>query len=223
MGSKDDGSDSLAVQVAPASHWPSMRAIILVASAEKKGVSSTSGMQQTVATSDLFQHRASTVVPKRMKEMKEAIATKDFEAFATLTMRDSNGFHATCADTLPPIFYMNDTSKAAVRVVEGLNRAAGRTIAAYTFDAGPNAVVYYLEEDEKSVAGALKAVLDDKEGWEQEKGVAIEATAVDGLDEVAIKGLKEGISRIILTGVGEGPVKVEEHLVDETGNAKYLE
>jgi diphosphomevalonate decarboxylase len=26
-------------------------------------------------------------------------------------MADSNQFHATCLDTLPPIFYLNDTSR----------------------------------------------------------------------------------------------------------------
>lgn len=38
-GEQEDGSDSLAYEVAPASHWPDMRACILVASAEKKDVS----------------------------------------------------------------------------------------------------------------------------------------------------------------------------------------
>jgi len=73
QGTAADGSDSLAVEVAPASHWPEMRAAILVVSAAKKGVSSTSGMQATVATSALFSHRAEVVVPKRMEAMKKAI------------------------------------------------------------------------------------------------------------------------------------------------------
>lgn len=73
MGEQEDGSDSLAYEVAPASHWPDMRACILVASADKKDVSSTAGMQATVATSALFQERANNVVPKRMKAMEKAI------------------------------------------------------------------------------------------------------------------------------------------------------
>ena len=31
------------------------------------------------------------------------------------------------------------------------------------------------------------------------------------------EGLREGVSRVIMTGVGEGPVSVEEHLIDERG------
>ena len=42
------GSDSYAVEVAPASHWPDMKAVTPVVSAVKKVVSSTAGMQATV-------------------------------------------------------------------------------------------------------------------------------------------------------------------------------
>ncbi|KAK4992423.1 diphosphomevalonate decarboxylase [Elasticomyces elasticus] len=213
-GEKDDGSDSVAYEVAPASHWPDMRALILVASAEKKDVSSTSGMQTTVKTSSLFPARAEQVVPKRMKEMEKAIREKDFETFGRITMAESNSFHATCLDTSPPIFYMNDTSRAAIRVVESLNQAAGKVVAAYTFDAGPNAVIYYLAENEAEAAGTFKCILGKKEGWEGQKGKAV--TAKKALNEgvkVAAETLMGGISRVILTAVGNGPMRSEEHLV----------
>ncbi|KAI6382242.1 hypothetical protein MCOR25_000830 [Pyricularia grisea] len=209
-GTAADGSDSLAEQVAPASHWPEMRAIVLVASAMKKGVSSTSGMQQTVATSSLFKQRIAEVVPANMKTMEEAIQNRDFAAFAEVTMRDSNSFHATCADTYPPIFYMNDTSRAAIRAVEAINAAAGRTIAAYTFDAGPNAVVYFLEQDAKVVVGSFAKIVGDVDGWKDgAKDFAAEGVAID---EAVAGLLKNGISRVIMTSVGEGPVKSDQHL-----------
>lgn len=217
MGTASDGSDSVAVEVAPASHWPEMRAIILVASAEKKDVSSTSGMQATVKTSTLFKERIATTVPKRMQEMKKAIADKNFAAFAELTTMDSNSFHATCLDTNPPIFYMNDTSRAAVRMVEKINESAGNTVAAYTFDAGPNAVVYYEAKDESFILGAFKAVLGSKQGWESKRGQSVTAKALSDGSDVAGERLNEGISRVILTTVGEGPIKTEESLIDENG------
>ncbi|EGO55801.1 diphosphomevalonate decarboxylase [Neurospora tetrasperma FGSC 2508] len=215
MGEAADGSDSMADQVAEASHWPEMRALILVASAAKKGVSSTSGMQQTVATSGLFKERITSVVPKNMEIMEKAIAERDFAAFAEVTMRDSNSFHATCADTYPPIFYMNDVSRAAIRAVEAINAAAGRSVAAYTFDAGPNAVIYYLEQDTEAVVGNLYSVLSEVDGWK--------ASAVEGLkanvsfDESVADLLKNGVSRVIMTSVGEGPVATQEYLVAEDG------
>ncbi|KAI1337580.1 diphosphomevalonate decarboxylase [Xylariaceae sp. FL0016] len=209
-GTQADGLDSKAVQVAPASHWPEMRALVLVVSAAKKGVSSTSGMQQTVATSDLFQGRVSTVVPKHMDQMEAAIAARDFSSFAEVSMKDSNSFHSCCSDTYPPIYYMNDVSRAAVRAVEAINAAAGKTIAAYTFDAGPNAVIYYLEENSAAVVGTFYSLLSGTDGWKDE-AKAYTSSSVQ-LDEAVSSIVKGGVSRIIMTGVGEGPTKTEQHL-----------
>ncbi|KAH8906688.1 diphosphomevalonate decarboxylase [Coniochaeta sp. PMI_546] len=214
-GERQDGLDSIADQVAEASHWPEMRAVVLVASAEKKGVSSTSGMQQTVATSGLFRERVATVVPEHMARMEKAIKDRNFEEFAEITMRDSNSFHATCADTYPPIFYMNDVSRAAVRAVEAINAHAGRAVAAYTFDAGPNAVIYYLEKDTEVVVGTLYHVLGDTEGWKKEVLSGLKASM--SLDSGVAALLKGGISRVIMTPVGEGPQKTDKFLVAEDG------
>ncbi|ORY08898.1 diphosphomevalonate decarboxylase [Clohesyomyces aquaticus] len=222
QGSQADGSDSVAFQVAPASHWPEMRALILVVSAAKKGVSSTTGMQTTVATSSLFTSRATETVPRRMLEMQKAIQEKDFEGFGKVTMMDSNSFHATCLDTYPPIFYLNDVSRAAIKTVECINAATGKIVAAYTFDAGPNAVIYYLEENEKAVVGVFKAMIGGKDGWKGARGEKVEGNK-EGLEAVAkdagvaVDLLKEGVSRIILTGVGEGPEKTDDSLIDEKG------
>ena len=196
-----------------------MRALILVVSAEKKGVSSTAGMQTTVQTSQLFKTRAETIVPAGMKEMEKAITDTDFETFATVTMRDSNSFHAVCLDTSPPIFYMNDISRAAIRAVENINAKAGRIVAAYTFDAGPNAVIYYLEEDRDVVCGPFKKALSGKVGWLGPQGTAIESAEIGQEDEFIMTKLKLGVSRVILTSVGEGPISVQEHLIDEQGKA----
>ncbi|KAG8214211.1 GHMP kinase, partial [Butyriboletus roseoflavus] len=112
-----DGSDSFAEQIASEVDWPDMHALICVVSDDKKGTSSTAGMQRTVETSALFSH--------------------------PITMKDSNQFHAVALDTDPPIFYMNDVSRAIITVVTEYNRVAlekgGKRKAAYTFDAGPNA------------------------------------------------------------------------------------
>ncbi len=220
-GVEADGSDSVAYEVAPAHHWPDMRALILVASAEKKDVSSTAGMQQTVASSALFEQRVKEVVPKRMRAMEKAIHERDFAAFAALTRKDSNNFHACCLDTDPPIFYMNDTSRCAVRICEAINAnheaSAGKEgpVCTYTFDAGPNAVVYYLADNEEEVVGVFKSIVGDKTGWEGKRGQTVkrmnDAGALKGM-EVAVEGLKKGVSRVILTGVGDGPRKTEEHL-----------
>ncbi|KAL8785561.1 MAG: hypothetical protein Q9213_003309 [Squamulea squamosa] len=211
-----DGTDSKARLVAPRNHWPDMRALILVVSAEKKDVSSTAGMQTTVNTSPMFQTRATQVVPKAMRDVETAIQNKDFERFAKITMRESNSFHATCLDTDPPIFYLNDVSRAAIKGVEAMNEKAGKVVAAYTFDAGPNCVVYYLEENRDTVAGGFKTVLGEKDGWTGEQGKAVKG-AERLLQGKIVNTLREGVSRVILTSVGEGPISVEDHLIDEKG------
>jgi diphosphomevalonate decarboxylase len=216
MGSKADGTDSMAYEVAPASHWPDMKALILVVSAEKKGVSSTSGMQITVATSELFKRRAEVVVPKHMQEMEKAIKEKDFETFGRVTMMESNSFHATCLDTFPPIFYLNDVSRAAIAAVEAINAKAGKTIAAYTFDAGPNAVIYFEEKNSAAVAGVFRTALAGIEGWE---GVDVKVESAEHINERAVKTLGEGVSRVIMTGVGSGPVSTKESLLGDDGEA----
>ncbi|KAI9503357.1 diphosphomevalonate decarboxylase [Coemansia spiralis] len=151
-GESNDGSDSFAVQVADRHHWPDLQALILIVSEKKKTISSTAGMQTTVETSDLFAERVRNVVPKRMAAMEKAIAERDFGTFAEITMRDSNQFHAVCLDTYPPISYMNDVSRSIASIVHAFNTARGRAAAAYTYDAGPNAVIYALKDDMRDLA-----------------------------------------------------------------------
>lgn len=187
--------------------------MILVASATRKDISSTSGMQQTVASSSLFRTRAEAVVPARMAAMERAIQTRDFETFATTAMRESNSFHACCLDTEPPIRYLNDVSWAAMQVVQGINDRMGKVVAAYTFDAGPNCVVYFLEAERRDVVGCLAGCLKDGMVERVDGGPDL-GEKYEGAKEV----LRKGVSRVIMTGVGEGPVSVEEHLIDEKGN-----
>jgi len=146
MGQKADGSDSIADQVADENYWPNIRVLILVVSDKKKGTSSTAGMNTSVATSQLLSHRATKIVPESMKMIEEAFLARNFQKFGRITMEDSNQFHATCLDTFPPIFYMNDVSRIIIRVVHAYNDWSGEIRAAYTFDAGPNAVIYTLDK-----------------------------------------------------------------------------
>ncbi|KAD7479938.1 hypothetical protein E3N88_03074 [Mikania micrantha] len=159
MGKEDNGSDSLAIQLVDEKHWDELVIIIAVVSARQKETSSTSGMRDTVETSGLIQHRAKEVVPKRVVQMEDAIQNRDFPSFARLTCTDSNQFHAVCLDTYPPIFYMNDTShrQVIINCVEKWNRAEGMPQVAYTFDAGPNAVM--IARNRKTAALLLQRLL----------------------------------------------------------------
>lgn len=236
-GTAADGSDSLAEQVADRTHWPDMHAVICVVSDAKKGTSSTSGMQRTVETSPLLQHRL-TVVPGRMDAISSAIQERDFDAFAKITMADSNQFHAVCLDTSPPIFYLNDVSRSIIALVEELNRASVANgkgyVAAYTFDAGPNAVIYALRDNIEVVIRAVSTFFPQELPFAdpfklfEGKGKADQTGGLpDGFDETVIRkgGWEKGaVKSLIHTRVGDGPrrLRAEESLLSENGLPKTL-
>ncbi|KAF9501701.1 Diphosphomevalonate decarboxylase [Pleurotus eryngii] len=234
QGVLDDGSDSLAVEVAPRSHWPEMHALICVVSDDKKGTSSTSGMQRTVQTSELLQHRIKHVVPKRMKEIEAAIKAKDFDAFAKVTMADSNQFHAVALDTEPPIFYMNDVSRSIIALIVEYNRVAiektGKRKAAYTYDAGPNAVIYTLQENVKEIVELIVKYFPQKDGFKDPfqlfaGGSVGEGRVVEGFNEAVAKKFEVGaVKGLIHTNVGDGPrvLGAEEALLGPDGLPKSL-
>lgn len=234
-GKLADGSDSLAEEVAPRDHWPEMHALICVVSDAKKGTSSTSGMQRTVETSPLLQHRLK-VVPDRMEKISKAILEKDFDTFAQITMADSNQFHAVCLDTSPPIFYLNDVSRSLIALIEELNRAAllttGHLVAAYTFDAGPNCVIYALEPTMRLIISTVNRFFPQEGQFPDPfglfEGQSMEETALlNGFNGGVIRmgGWEKGaVKSLIHTRVGDGPRRLgkEESLLKEDGTPKTL-
>lgn len=73
-------------------------------------------------------------------------------------MKDSNQFHAVCLDTYPPCIYMNDISHIIVDFVHKYNRMCGDIKVAYTFDAGPNACLYLLEDQVQDVLSLINVI-----------------------------------------------------------------
>jgi diphosphomevalonate decarboxylase len=230
MGVKADGTDSYAVQVAPREHWPDLHALICVVSDDKKGTSSTSGMQRTVETSALLQHRIKHVVPERMAAISAAIHARDFPAFARITMQDSNQFHAVALDTDPPIFYLNDTSRALIALVTEYNRAAGTIKAAYTFDAGPNAVIYAPAEHMREIVALVVHYFPQADKFADPFRLfggagPGEGKLIDGFNSAVAKKASVGaVKGLIHTHVGDGPrvLGEEEALLAANGFPKDL-
>ncbi|RWR97142.1 mevalonate 5-diphosphate decarboxylase [Cinnamomum micranthum f. kanehirae] len=112
MGNDASGHDSIAVQLANESHWDDLVIIIAVVSSRQKETSSTAGMRESVDTSTLLHYRSKVVVPQRILQMEEAIRNRDFQSFARI-----------------------------INCVERWNQFEGTPQVAYTYDAGPNAVL----------------------------------------------------------------------------------
>ncbi|KAI9299551.1 Diphosphomevalonate decarboxylase [Cunninghamella echinulata] len=233
QGKEKDGSDSKAVQIASEQHWPELQALICVVSDAKKGTSSTAGMQQTIQSSTLMKERIEQVVPQRMKDMIQAIQSKNFDQFAELTMRDSNQFHSVCLDTFPPIFYLNDTSRGIIQLIHEYNKAKGGYKAAYTYDAGPNAVIYALEQDMKEIIQLInhyfpEADFTDPYGLFKDNQGQVTSSDLISSNEFNEKVIpvypKGSVSRLLHTKVHDGPrvLPQSESLLNDQGLPKRL-
>ncbi|XP_023100669.1 diphosphomevalonate decarboxylase isoform X1 [Felis catus] len=226
MGERADGKDSVARQVAPESHWPELRVLILVVSAERKLMGSTAGMQTSVETSPLLRFRAEAVVPGRMVEMTHCVRERDFQGFGRLTMKDSNQFHATCLDTFPPISYLSDISRRIVRLVHCFNAHHGQTKVAYTFDAGPNAVVFTLDDTVPEFVAAVRHCFPpESNGDKFLKGLPVRPASLSDELRAAldVDPTPGGVKYIIATQVGPGPQMLDDphaHLLGPDGLPK---
>ncbi|KAM9046780.1 diphosphomevalonate decarboxylase [Megaptera novaeangliae] len=226
MGQRADGKDSVARQVAPESHWPELRVLILVVSTDRKPTGSTAGMQTSVETSALLRFRAEALVPARMAEMSRCVRERDFQAFGQLTMKDSNQFHATCLDTFPPISYLSDTSRRVIRLVHCFNAHHGRTKVAYTFDAGANAVIFTLDDTVAEFVAAVRhSFPPELNGDKFLKGLPVEPVPLSDELKAALGAdpTPGGVKYIIATQVGPGPQVLDDpgaHLLGPDGLPK---
>ncbi|MBR7797850.1 MAG: diphosphomevalonate decarboxylase [Bacillota bacterium] len=151
MGTKEDGSDSYAVPIAPADHWD-IRVAAVVLSSTKKKVSSRTGMKRTVETSPFFQGWIDSI-PNDLTQIKHGIQDRDFQKVGEIAEANCLKMHATTLGANPPFTYWHDTTLAVMQTIQEM-RAQG--IPAYfTIDAGPNVKVLYLPEHEKNVEQTL--------------------------------------------------------------------
>jgi len=217
-----DGQTSIAKQIFPSSHWPELRVCIVVVSDSQKAVSSSDGMKKSVETSQFLRHRAEVIVPQHMTALRSAIATKDFEAFGSLAMRESNSLHACCLDTFPPIHYLGQTSKDIMGLVAAINTALNRIALAYSFDAGCNAFLFHLENDTNLLLPLLCHAFNlDIQDSNQVKGLKddfsdVKMTLDDSLSDVLdhFQFLKGKVKFLLRTKPGPGPKVVADSYTD---------
>ncbi|PBC33576.1 Diphosphomevalonate decarboxylase [Apis cerana cerana] len=224
MGSQTDGTDSIAKQIVPASYWPEMRILILVVNEAKKNVSSAIGMRRGMETSDFLNFRVKHIVPDRVKSIEQAILQKDFKTFAEQTMKDSNQMHAACLDTYPPCVYMNDISHAIVDLIHAYNETVKEVKVAYTFDAGPNATLYLLEENVTEFLGVLDYFFPPTTNLEEyRKGLPVKKVvhSLELFNNINIRKQAPGCFKyIIYTKISDGPKYLndsKDHLLNKEG------
>lgn len=156
-GKKKDGSDCYAVQLSPPERWKDLRNIIAITSSHEKKISSMDAMRRTAGTSSLYRARLSSV-GERLVLVRKAVRSGDFGMMAEAIMRESDNMHAVMLDSWPPIVYLNGASFHIMDKVRELNGGYTEPVAAYSFDAGPNAHVYTTARHEDTVEKALAEI-----------------------------------------------------------------
>src|SRR5690625_1009058 len=140
QGTKEDGSDSYAVPIAPQDHWD-IRMAAVVLSATKKDISSRVGMRRTVETS-VFYSGWTDSVGDDLANIKEGIMARDFEKEGQIGEANRLKMHATTIGGNLSFTYWHYTSLVVMQKVREMR---GMGIPVYfTIDAGPNVKVLYL-------------------------------------------------------------------------------
>ncbi|KAL4429459.1 hypothetical protein ABPG74_001304 [Tetrahymena malaccensis] len=206
----------IAKQTHNESFFEDLDIFVVAYSFESKEVPSTSGMLQSTQTSELLKYRALNTAHVHIAGVKQAIEQKNYNELARLVRLDSNQFHAVCLDTTPPIFYLNDFSKNMINFIHQLDSALEYHVA-YTFDAGPHAVLLVHKNHTNQV---LRAIY---EAFSITDMNSLSSRAQQTLKQAMESELPESIQKIIQTNkpkitttpsyiihtkVGKGPTKI---------------
>ncbi|MCF7802902.1 MAG: diphosphomevalonate decarboxylase [Candidatus Marinimicrobia bacterium] len=146
-GEKSDGADAFATQLYAESFWD-VRLLVLIMSDASKQVSSTDGMNRTMATSPYYSAWKSTI-PTDLDEMRVALKRKDIHRVGELAEHSCLKMHASSMASRPGIIYWN---KGTVEAMNKVRELRNDGIPAYfTIDAGPQVKVLCLPEDEEKL------------------------------------------------------------------------
>lgn len=157
-GNDDETSFALRVE---ADGWENELAMVFVVINNKsKKVSSRSGMSLTRDTSRFYQYWLDNVEPD-LKEIKEAIAQKDFKRMGEVIEANGLRMHATNLGAQPPFTYLVPESYDAMRIVHEC-REAGLPCY-FTMDAGPNVKVLIEKKNQQAIVDKFLQEFDQSQ------------------------------------------------------------
>lgn len=137
---------SYAQSIIPADRLRNIRILVVILSDKKKYIGSREGMEISLRTDSLYwnwvEYEENIVLPRLIDAMKR----RDYSEVWRYTMIASDGLHSTMLRSYPRIVYMNDKSHYVASLILDLNREIGKEVAAYSFDAGPNPVIFTTDE-----------------------------------------------------------------------------
>lgn len=158
-GSQPDGSDSQAHQLHSPEHLD-LRLVVTVIAETAKETGSTEGMIQTERTSPFYPAWVETSEVD-LKEMKSALAAKDFAKIGELSEYNCLKMHATALAARPGILYWNPGTLKAMHLVREI-RDSG-TPAYFTIDAGPQVKVLCPPDAAPTIEQELQSIPEVKQ------------------------------------------------------------
>lgn len=154
VGSKSDGSDSFAVQLADENYWD-MNVIVAITTESEKQTGSTEGMKHTELTSAYYENWISSSA-KDLDEMRNAISAIDFEKLGELSEYNCLKMHALMMSAKPGLIYWNQTTIAVIHFVRELRK---KNVQCYfTIDAGPQVKIICLSNNTEKIEKQIRQV-----------------------------------------------------------------
>ena len=154
-----DDATSFAEPLMEQVDWP-IAMVALVLNAQRKKISSSHGMQTSVATSPYYP-AWKRVVAHDLAAIKPAILDRDFTTVGEILEANAMRMHALTLSAIPPYSYFNGETLQAMQTVRDL-RAAG-VECYYTLDAGPNLKVFCRSKDLPQITTRFRQDLGAKQ------------------------------------------------------------
>lgn len=145
-GQSDNGLDSYAEPMPNV--WPAFCVGLVEIDIQEKPIGSTSGMQRTVETCEIYQAWPQKA-EKDVQTMQTAIQNQDFTLLGETAENNALSMHATMIATWPPILYWQPESVAAMHQVWALRQLGIEVY--FTMDAGPNLKLLFLKDQQPKI------------------------------------------------------------------------
>lgn len=153
-GVLSDGTDAVAVPIAPQDHWD-VRIVVGVTTLASKATSSTDGMESTTRTSPYMPVWVQTQ-DRDLNVMRRALLDRDIQRVGELMEHNALKMHAAALAAQPGVLYWNGRTVDLMHAVYGMRKEG--VPAYFTIDAGPHVKVFCLARDAEHVGRTLASV-----------------------------------------------------------------
>lgn len=200
---QNDFRSSCIDQLFDENHWKDLCCLACVLKSDRKATGSTAGMRRA-PSSPLYAQRLQAV-PKRIEKLIAAVKHRDFAEFGAVVMEESDELHQLCETSVPSLCYLTDDSKSMIGVVRNFNNDCGCIRAAYTFDAGPNAFLFFERTHAKEFLSHLGHFCDIKRVQQMPQDLTDNVKSPMDSEPVDSTQARIKIETVIFCNVGRGP------------------